>query len=96
MLEQQAAEASGKLDEANRTLNDFETAKKKLTLENADYTRQVSNTSTTHARGLFHVTIVRLVRLFHTTIVRLYGYSTLSYGHSSAVVVILRTHRFVT
>ena len=49
MLEQQASEASGKLDEANRTLNDFETAKKKLTLENADYTRQVSNSDTTTA-----------------------------------------------
>ena len=49
VLEQQASEASGKLDEANRTLNDFETAKKKLTLENADYTRQVSNSDTTTA-----------------------------------------------
>ena len=49
MLEQQSSEASGKLDEANRTLNDFETAKKKLTLENADYTRQVSNSDTTTA-----------------------------------------------
>ena len=49
-MEHQAADASGKLDEANRTLNDFETAKKKLTLENADYTRQVSKTNTTHAR----------------------------------------------
>ena len=41
MLEQQTAEATSKLDEANRTLNDFEAAKKKLSMENADYTRQV-------------------------------------------------------
>lgn len=41
ILQQQINEVTNKLDEANRTLNDFDAAKKKLTIENAELTRQV-------------------------------------------------------
>lgn len=34
-------ELQARLDEANRTLNDFDAAKKKLAVENADLLRQV-------------------------------------------------------
>merc|ERR1712121_621407 len=35
-----------KLDEANRTLNDFDAAKKKLSIENSDLTRQIEDAET--------------------------------------------------
>lgn len=34
-------EVQGKLDETNRTLNDFDAAKKKLSIENSDLLRQL-------------------------------------------------------
>lgn len=40
-LQHQANEIQAKLDEANRTLNDFDATKKKLAVENADLLRQV-------------------------------------------------------
>lgn len=40
-LQHQANEIQSKLDEANRTLNDFDAAKKKLAVENSDLLRQV-------------------------------------------------------
>ena len=42
ILQQQINEVTSKLDEANRTLNDFDASKKKLTIENSEYSRQVS------------------------------------------------------
>ena len=42
ILQQQINEVTSKLDEANRTLNDFDASKKKLTIENSEYNRQVS------------------------------------------------------
>lgn len=41
ILQQQINEITSKLDEANRTLNDFDASKKKLTIENSEYSRQV-------------------------------------------------------
>ena len=43
MLQQQLNETQGKLDEANRSLNDFYAAKKKLSIENSDYLRQLED-----------------------------------------------------
>lgn len=40
-LMHQINELQSKLDEANRTLNDFDAAKKKLAVENADLLRQL-------------------------------------------------------
>lgn len=40
-LQHQMNEIQSKLDEANRTLNDFDATKKKLAVENADLLRQV-------------------------------------------------------
>lgn len=40
-LQHQTNEIQSKLDEANRTLNDFDATKKKLAVENADLLRQV-------------------------------------------------------
>ena len=40
-LQQQINEIQGKLDESNRTLNDLDIAKKKLTIENNDFLRQL-------------------------------------------------------
>lgn len=40
-LQHQSNEIQSKLDEANRTLNDFDAAKKKLAVENTDLLRQV-------------------------------------------------------
>lgn len=40
-LQQQLNEVQGKLDETNRTLNDFDSAKKKLSIENSDLLRQL-------------------------------------------------------
>lgn len=40
-LQHQIHEVQGKIDEANRTLNDFDVAKKKLAVENAELLRQL-------------------------------------------------------
>lgn len=40
-LQHQINEIQSKLDEANRTLNDFDATKKKLAVENTDLLRQV-------------------------------------------------------
>jgi SMC interacting uncharacterized protein involved in chromosome segregation len=40
-LQHQLNEVQGKLDETNRTLNDFDSAKKKLSIENSDLLRQL-------------------------------------------------------
>jgi chromosome segregation ATPase len=40
-LQHQLNEVQGKLDETNRTLNDFDAAKKKLSIENSDLLRQL-------------------------------------------------------
>lgn len=40
-IQQQIAETTGKLDEMNRTLNDFDSTKKKLSAENNDLQRQI-------------------------------------------------------
>lgn len=40
-LQQQLNEVQSKLDETNRTLNDFDSAKKKLSIENSDLLRQL-------------------------------------------------------
>lgn len=40
-MQHQINEVQGKLDEANRTLNDFDAAKKKLSIENSDLLRQL-------------------------------------------------------
>lgn len=40
-LNQHINELQAKLDESNRTLNDFDAAKKKLAVENADLLRQL-------------------------------------------------------
>jgi len=40
-VQHQLAETQGKLDETNRTLNDFDAAKKKLAIENSDLLRQL-------------------------------------------------------
>lgn len=40
-VQQQLSDAQLKLDETNRTLNDFDAAKKKLSVENADLLRQL-------------------------------------------------------
>lgn len=40
-LQHQIHEVQGKIDEANRTLNDFDVAKKKLSVENAELLRQL-------------------------------------------------------
>lgn len=40
-LQHQFNECQGKLDETNRTLNDFDAAKKKLSIENSDLLRQL-------------------------------------------------------
>ena len=42
-MQQQLNEVQGKLDESNRTLNDFDSAKKKLSIENSDYLRQLED-----------------------------------------------------
>ena len=42
-MQQQLNEMQSKLDEANRTLNDLDSAKKKLTIENSDYLRQLED-----------------------------------------------------
>lgn len=42
-LSQQLNEVQGKLDESNRTLNDFDSAKKKLSIENSDLLRQLED-----------------------------------------------------
>ncbi|NEU34441.1 hypothetical protein GN156_27710, partial [bacterium LRH843] len=40
-LQHNLQEVQGKLDETNRTLNDFDAAKKKLSIENSDLLRQL-------------------------------------------------------
>lgn len=40
-MQHQNNEIQGKLDETNRTLNDFDSAKKKLSIENSDLLRQL-------------------------------------------------------
>lgn len=40
-VQHQLGETQGKLDETNRTLNDFDAAKKKLSIENSDLLRQL-------------------------------------------------------
>lgn len=40
-MQHQLNEVQGKLDETNRTLNDFDAAKKKLSIENSDLLRQL-------------------------------------------------------
>jgi len=40
-VQHQLNEVQGKLDETNRTLNDFDAAKKKLSIENSDLLRQL-------------------------------------------------------
>ena len=40
LLQQAIAEVQGRLDEANRTLSDYDAAKRKLALENADLNKQ--------------------------------------------------------
>lgn len=40
-LQQQMTEVQAKLDEANRTISDFDAAKKKLAVENAEVLRQL-------------------------------------------------------
>lgn len=40
-MQHQLNEVQGKLDETNRTLNDFDSAKKKLSIENSDLLRQL-------------------------------------------------------
>lgn len=46
-LQHQTNEIQAKLDEANRTLNDFDATKKKLAVENADLLRQVEEAEST-------------------------------------------------
>lgn len=40
-IQQQISETTGKLDEMNRTLNDFDSTKKKLAADNNDLQRQI-------------------------------------------------------
>ena len=42
-MHQQMNELQSKFDEANRTLNDLDASKKKLTIENSDYLRQLED-----------------------------------------------------
>ena len=41
MLQEQLANINSKLEEANRTLGDFDTSKKKLAMENSDLMHEV-------------------------------------------------------
>lgn len=45
-LQQELTEARAKLDEANRTLSDFDAAKRKLAVENSDLLRQLEEAET--------------------------------------------------